>query len=80
MRHENSVVRKNFAKRLKASRIAAGFETARDFARFVGLEESTYRMYERGDRSPAPGDLWTMADAVKQSIDFLIKGRVDAET
>ena len=41
-----------FAQRLKAAREGAGFETAKDFAQALGVEENRYRHWERGSAQP----------------------------
>lgn len=50
-RHER--FRRDFGSRLKAARIAADFPTAKLFAFAMGLEEATYRAWERGDAEPS---------------------------
>lgn len=48
----HSEVMNAFSKRLKAAREAAGFETAKEFAEALGVEENRYRHWERGSAQP----------------------------
>ena len=41
-----------FSKKLKAARQAAGYETAKEFAAALGVEENRYRHWERGTAQP----------------------------
>ena len=41
-----------FSKKLKAAREAAGYETAKEFAEALGVEENRYRHWERGSAQP----------------------------
>ncbi|WBT40141.1 helix-turn-helix domain-containing protein [Hyphomicrobium sp. DMF-1] len=45
-------VMKTFSERLKAARIAAGFEEAEDFANALGVRGARYRYWERGTAKP----------------------------
>jgi transcriptional regulator with XRE-family HTH domain len=45
-------VKRDFAKRLKEARIAAGYKYANQFAQAMGEEEHTYRGWERGQYLP----------------------------
>lgn len=71
---------KKFGDRLTACRKAAGYESARDFVKAFpeefGLEEATYRRYERGETSPDLYFLPEIARRVHKSIDFLVTGKV----
>jgi transcriptional regulator with XRE-family HTH domain len=66
--------RRRFAKRLKAARIFKGFETQKDFAGAVGLEDETYRRYERAETEPTIGCLIRMATKLEVTLDFLVAG------
>lgn len=46
-----------FGRRLAAARLLAGFQTAADFARHIGIQDETYRTYEKGTREP---NLWAI--------------------
>lgn len=48
----HSEVMNAFSKRLKSAREAAGFETAKEFAEALGVEENRYRHWERGSAQP----------------------------
>lgn len=48
----HSEVMNAFSKRLKSARAAAGFETAKEFAEALGVEENRYRHWERGSAQP----------------------------
>lgn len=45
-------VKRDFGKRLKQAREAAGYRHANQFARAMGEEEHTYRAWERGQYLP----------------------------
>lgn len=66
---------KTFGLRLQACRIAAGFETAADFASSLGLEGPHYRRWERGETLPTIEDLPNLAKLLGKSIDFLVTGQ-----
>ena len=65
---------KAFGNRLKASRIAAGYEDARAFAADVGVKDGTYRKYERGEAFPVISTLEICAKLTGKTLDFLILG------
>lgn len=70
-------VRAMFGSRLKVHRAAAGYPTARAFARALGIEENRYTRYERGEVEP---DL-TMLERICERLgvgvgDLLPFGRV----
>lgn len=68
---------REFGRRLRACRIAAGFENAADFAHELGIEGPTYRRYERGEAEPPFEVLISMSRLTGKTIDFLITGRKD---
>lgn len=45
-------VKRDFARRLKEARLAAGYKFANQFAQAMGEEEHTYRAWERGQYLP----------------------------
>jgi transcriptional regulator with XRE-family HTH domain len=45
-------VKRDFAKRLKQARLEAGFRHANQLAQAMGVEEHTYRGWERGQYLP----------------------------
>lgn len=66
---------RDFGKRLRASRIAAGYESASDFARDLGIEAPAYRKYERGEAQPPIDALGRICDLTGKTADFLMFGR-----
>jgi transcriptional regulator with XRE-family HTH domain len=68
---------KAFARRLQACRLAAGYDSAEQFAKMLKIEPHRYRAYERGDREPPFELVVEMSRAVGKSIDFLILGTQD---
>ena len=69
-------IREGFARRLKASRELAGFETQEDAAKALGLEAERYRRWERGETEPALDKLFEIGKVFKVSVDLLIFGNV----
>jgi transcriptional regulator with XRE-family HTH domain len=69
-----SKYRKGFGRRLRASRIAAGFATQEAMATRIGIQLAAYGRWERGETEPSLDNLVTISDAVQKSIDFLIRG------
>jgi transcriptional regulator with XRE-family HTH domain len=45
-------IMKTFAERLRKAREAAGYKSAAALAGVLGIEEATYRKYERGNSEP----------------------------
>lgn len=74
-RDPSHVYQRRFGKRLRASRITAGYETYKDFAAAIGLHHETYRLYEAGLRQPKFHILAAISDKLDASLDFLILGR-----
>jgi transcriptional regulator with XRE-family HTH domain len=68
---------RNFGRRLRACRQAAGYDGYQDFAKAVGLQSETYRTYETGDRQPKFHVLAKIAEKLNKSLDFLILGKSD---
>jgi transcriptional regulator with XRE-family HTH domain len=66
--------RRRFAKRLRAARIAAGYETMADFADRLGMEADRYRRYEAAQREPDLATLAQIAAATGASLDALVAG------
>ena len=65
----------DFAIRLKMAR-ERKFESAKDFANFIGVEEETYRTYERAENEPNITTLCAIARGLNASLDHLILGEV----
>lgn len=65
---------KAMATRLKASRIAAGFETSEEMAAELSLDAPTYRRYERGESVPQIDTLEDILRITGKSADWLLFG------
>ncbi len=65
---------RDFGRRLRAARIAAGYEDAADLARDLGIEEATYRKYERGGALPRVDVLECIVQTTGKSLDWLLLG------
>lgn len=69
---------------LQRLRREAGFKSAKDFAAFLGIPESTYSRYEQLEGSsdfyiPMKA-AWVMADVLKCSIDLIVgRANIDEE-
>ena len=70
---------KAMAERLdhSAVRIAAGFDTAADFANELGIKPRTYYRYERGEVLPSYDRLLEIAEKCRTDFKFLAVGRRD---
>lgn len=75
-----SKVTRAFASRLKAARVAAGFETQKAFAEHINSEAETYRRWERAETEPPFHMLVKIRHAVGKSVDFLICGPNDGNS
>lgn len=69
----------SYGARLRMARQALGYATAKDFALYLGMNEQTYRNYERGDRKVSYEELQKIAEA-GVSMDWLILGHGPALT
>jgi len=67
-------MRAAFGRRLRAARIAAGYESAAAAASVIGLDEVRYRAYERGARVPALAALLAIQRTLGISLDWLLVG------
>lgn len=72
-------VLKAFGKRLRACRIAAGFDAADDFAEALNIKPATYRRYERGEVQPTFDVLIDIGRLSGKNLDFLITGNVSGK-
>lgn len=70
--------RRDFARRLTAARIDAGFATQKDFAEKLGVEAERYRMWERGDREPDITHFIKISKLLGRPLDWLILGEKTA--
>ena len=70
-----SPLRAAFARRLEAARIAAGYETMRDFSEALGIEQARYRRWEAAETEPDLHHLQKISNLTGVSLDTLISGR-----
>lgn len=68
-----------FGKRLRARRIDAGFETARELAESIGVEENTLTKWERGRAQPKFELLILLCHALDTDPNSLLLGRARQE-
>ncbi len=66
---------RGFGARLRRARKQARFASAKSFAQSVGIEEATYRRYERGEVLPAYDRLAMIAEALDVDFKFLATGK-----
>lgn len=66
-------IRDLFARRLKVARLRK-YSRAAQFAREIGIEEETYRRWERGETEPGLADLNTILQKLDVSADHLVTG------
>lgn len=69
-----SPIRQAFAKRLEAARIAAGYDTMRDFCADLGINEARYRRWEAAETEPDIHHLQKISALTGVSLDTLISG------
>ena len=69
-----SPLRAAFARRLEAARIAAGYETMRDFALALGIEQARYRRWEAAETEPDLHHLQKISRLTGVSLDTLVSG------
>lgn len=65
---------RQIGRRLRAVRLAAGYETAREFAAEIGVEEKTYSTYERGTRKAPFAVIRKAAGRLQITSDYLLWG------
>jgi len=70
-------IRKGFARRLRAARVAAGYDSARAFAKALGVHEMTYGRWERGEVDPPLVTLVHICQLAQTTPDFLLLNRKD---
>jgi DNA-binding XRE family transcriptional regulator len=61
-----------FSKRLQTARKAAGYETAKEFAEALGVEENRYRHWERGSAQPNLTMLTRISRLLKVEVQELL--------
>ena len=64
----------SFGRMLRAARELAGFVTAAEFAKALGIEPETYRRYERGETDPSLANLVAIHKRTGQSYERLLGG------
>lgn len=64
----------DWAMRLKASRIEAGYKTAKEFADEMGMPQPTYQQHESGKHEPSLEQFFAYADKLDKSRAWLITG------
>jgi ribosome-binding protein aMBF1 (putative translation factor) len=72
-------VKKALAKRLKRARLDAGFRFANEFAAVLGMEDATYRTYERGEHLPDIPTLTRICKLLNVEPNFLLPLAVKKE-
>ncbi len=68
---------KDFGVRLRAARIIAGYETAADFAKDLGVQYNRYTKNERGQSIPRLDVLDLICEMTDVSADYLLRGKQD---
>lgn len=63
-------------KRMRDARLAAGYETAAEFGRAIGVAESTMRTYETGVRRPPLEVAERIASALRIDLSDILTGRL----
>jgi len=70
----------DISERIRSARISAGFASAAEAARRLGMEAHAYRHYESGSRVPPTSRLPDIAKLFKVSLEWLITGKGNRET
>lgn len=65
-------VKKALSKRLKRARLDAGYRFANEFAAVLGMEDATYRTYERGEHLPDLPTLTRICKLLNVEPNFLL--------
>ncbi len=60
--------------RLKALRLALGFQKAKAFAAFLDINEQAWNHFERGRRPPVVRDGIRIAERTGASLDWIYRG------
>lgn len=71
---------RRFHRRLRACRIAAGYDSIATFAKDLGFDEGTYRSLESGAGKMDMNDMVTVARLGGKSVHWLTTGRNDQPT
>ena len=64
-------IMKTFAQRLRKARLEAGYKSAAQLAGVLGLEEATYRKYERGASEPSYDTLVRVCEVLDITPNYL---------
>ena len=64
--------RRAFAERLRAHRLTAEYETAKEFAAALGIEHGTYTRWERAETEPNFTNLLRITSLLKITPDVLL--------
>lgn len=73
-------VMSTFGRKLKEAREQAGFETAKEFAEALGIEENRYRHWERGSAQPALPMLARITRLLKVELKELVPAAYQRDT
>ena len=76
---EKRGIRLDFSRRLKAARISAGYRSMKAFAEALGVEDETYRRWERGETEPGLARLRRISKMTSISLDILVSGGHEAD-
>lgn len=68
-----------FGKRLRAMRISAGYESAREFAAMIGVAENTLTRWERGETQPNLQTLLRICQILQTTPNEILVGRVPTD-
>ena len=71
-----SVVRKLFAKRLRALRTSKGYENAKELSDELGIQSGTYNRWERAETEPNYETLLRICQHLETDPNFLLLGKV----
>jgi len=70
-------ISRNFGTRLRAARVMAGYNTAEDFARDLGVQYARYTKNERGESIPRADVLIHICELLDVTTDYLLRGIPD---
>ena len=65
-------IMRTFGQKLKAARERAGFETGKQFAEALGVDENRYRHWERGTAQPSLSMLARITRLLKVELNELV--------
>ena len=76
-KHRLNRLIRDFGERLKSARVMAGYKSASDFAKDLGIEYARYTKNERGQSIPRIDVLADITKLTDTSLDFLLLGKSD---